>query len=443
MLALAAALLLTAHGPAHGPVAYGPAPADTTDRPAVDPEATGPEAADPAAAAEEAITDAAEEVGRFRVRPVFSPSWLYSASKGLGIGGGIAVDDVLARGDHVQVEARLAQRLVGGLGEYLTGEPGARRLVLGLGAAGWTTSRTTFRGHGPRSDPDGRLFLDRVAAEAEARLVWSPAGPRGVRLQPAARFHYDRLRGVEPADGAALAAVRPDDLARLQALQGEGRSGVELALGVISDTRDVPAMPRRGHYAEAEAARFQAVGGSGLGFWRAQATALAFRPALFRIPFLPERGALFVRATGVVTRQDGDRPLPWVYLPELDRDLLVGYPRSEFAGRDALSVGAGVRGVIGEAIGAFLFEGVAFGQLGAGYDDVFSEFTPRVRFTSDAVGAGERVPLRPSLAVGLNLHYLDRERPVLGALIGVGPGGVALGSLRLIHGLGVYRPRLR
>ena len=203
-------------------------------------------------------------------------------------------------------------------------------------------------------------------------------------------------------------------------------------------------MPARGAYLQGEAARFQALDGSGLGVWRAEALGYAFRPALLRLPFIPDRGALFVRANGVVTRPDGGGPLPWVHLPELDRDLLVGYPRSDFVGRDALSVGVGARGVIGQAIGAFLFEGVAMGLVGAAYDNVFREFTPRVQFTSDERTAeGEAVPLSPSLAVGLNLHFIDRERPLVGALVGVGPGGVSLASLRLVYGLGDYRPRLR
>jgi hypothetical protein len=263
-----------------------------------------------------------------------------------------------------------------------------------------------------------------------------------VVLQPTARVRFDRVRGFEERRPGALAAVQPGDLGRLEALAGADRYGVEIALSAVRDTRDVRAMPSHGAYVEGEAGRFQSLDGSGLGVWRAQALGLAFRPALFRIPFLPERGAVFLRANGVVTRPDGG-PLPWVYLPELDRDLLVGYPRSEFVGRDALSVGVGARGVVGEALGAFLVEGVATAMVGAAYDDVVREFTPRVRFAPGQTAAGDRVPLSPSLAVGLNLHYLDRERPLVGALVGIGPDGVSLASLRLVWGLGAYRPRLR
>ena len=424
MFALVAALALFVQQP------------DTTSRPVPPPEAA-PDAAG------EAVEEVTEEIVRARVRPVFSPSALYSPSKGLGVGGGVAVDHVVTPGGHLQVEARLSQRLQGGFLEVLTAEPGEARLAGVLGAAGWTTTRTRFVGHGPHSADGADLWLDRAAAQAEARLAWAPAGARGVLLQPTARVRFDRVRGFEEATTGALSAVQPGDLGRLEALSGTNRYGVELAVSAVRDTRDLPAMPSRGSYVEGEVGRFESLDGSGLGVWRAQAMGIAFRPALFRIPFLPERGAIFLRANGVVTRQDGGGPLPWVYLPELDRDLLVGYPRGDFVGRDALSVGVGARGVIGEALGAFLFEGVATAMVGAAYDDVFREFTPRVRFTAERPAEGERVPLSPSLAVGLNLHFIDRERPLVGALVGVGPGGVSLASLRLVFGLSEYRPRLR
>ena len=81
-------------------------------------------------------------------------------------------------------------------------------------------------------------------------------------------------------------------------------------------------------------------------------------------------------------------------------------------------------------------------MVGAAYDDVTSEFTPRLQFTADRPALGEPVPLRPSLAVGANLYYLERERPLVGALLGVGPGGVTMATLRLVWGLDAYRPQL-
>lgn len=391
----------------------------------------------------EVAEEVAEDIDRARIRPVFSPSTLYSPSKGIGLGGGFAVDGVFSPGDHLQVEARVSQRLQGGFAEYLTDEPGQDRWAGVLGVAAWTATRTRFAGYGPHSSADTNLWLDRLVAQAEARLAWAPVGPRGLRVQPTVRFQFDRVRGYEEAAPGGLAAVRADDLDRLNALSGTDRYGAEVAVSALRDTRDLRAMPSRGSYVQGEVGRFQSFDGSGLGVWRLQAMGLAFRPALFQVPFLPERGALFVRANGVLTRQDGGGPLPWIYLPELDRDLLVGYPRSDFVGRDALSLGLGARGVLVEAIGAFLVEGVTMAMVGAAYDDVFREFSPSVRFSSARPAVGERVPLSPSLSVGLNLHYLEHERPLVGALVGIGPGGVSFGSLRLVWGLGEYRPRLR
>lgn len=393
-------------------------------------------------AVEAAAEEAVEDVLRFRVRPVFSFGALYSPSKGVGIGGGIAVDRAFVRGDHLQVEARIAQHLQGAYLEYRTGSPERDRFYGLLGATGWTTTRTTFTGHGPHAPDDTRLFLDRATAQAEARLAWLPSGPGALLLQPTVRFHVDRLRGYEGRDSSGLAAADPADLARLDAIRGETRHGVEAALSAVHDTRDLPATPSRGLFLQGEVARFQATDGSGLGFLRVQATGFLFRPALFQIPFIPERGALFVRVAGVVTRQDGDEPLPWYYLPELSRDLLIGYPRSGFVGRDALSLGLGVRGVIGQAIGAILIEGVSMVTIGAAYDDVFREFTPVVRLSDGPVQVGDAVPLRPSLGIGLNLHTIDRERPLVGGLIGIGPGGFTFASLRLIFGLDEYRPHI-
>ncbi len=390
----------------------------------------------------EAVEETVERVERFRVRPVLTAGAFWPlGSRGIGAGGGIAMDGILSGRDHVQVEARIAQRLQGVFAEYLTGRPRRDRLFVLLGATGWTTTRTLFAGHGPHSDADGELWLSHVAAATEGRIVWA-AGP-SVVVQPTLRGHFDRLRGFEGVRDSSLAAVDADDLARLDAQRGLDRYGVEVAVSALRDTRDLPSMPSRGTYVQGEVARFQAVDGTGLGFTRLQATALAFRPALFQLPFIPERGAMFVRATGIVTRQDAGDVLPWIYLPDLSRDLLVGHPRRAFVGRDALSVGAGVRGVIGQALGAVLVEGVAFAQIGAAYDDVFREFTPRVRLGGGRPADGEAVPLQPSFSIGLNLHTIDNERPLIGGIIGIGPEGITLASLRLVWGLDQYRPRFR
>ena len=387
-------------------------------------------------------TDVADAVEGLRVRPIFSVGALYSSSRGVGIGGGLAADNVVRRRDHLQVEGRVGQRIAGVFGAYQTNTPERSRLFGLVGGSYLTSSRFPYQGTGPQADPEGKLYLDRLETEGEVRLAWQPTGTRGLLVQPFARYRVDRLRGREEARDSALDFVSRDDLAELDALTGDTRTGAALGLGVRSDTRDNEGRPTRGAYAQADAMRFVATDGSGLRFTRVDALGYLFRPAPVRLPFQPERGAVFVRLAGVVTRQDsGD--LPFFYLPALERDLLVGWPTRSFVGRDALSVGVGARGVVIRDLMAFRVEGTVLGMLGAAYDDVFSQFTPRVSTSDAPIAAGADVPLQPSIGVGVNLHYRDRERPLVGALVGVGPGGITTTTFRLIVGLDRYLPTVR
>ncbi len=397
-----------------------------------------------AAAAAETATDAADATRSLRVRPIVSVGALYSGSRGVGIGGGVAVSNLARGGDHLQVEGRLSQRSQGVFGAYQTGEPEQVSLYALVGASGVTSTRFPFFGTGPHTDPAGRLFLSRTHAEVEGRLGWSPGGPGGLLLQPTVRYRVDRLRGFEQIGDSTLADVSASDQARIAALIADGtRSGVSIGLSAITDSRDNDARPSRGEFLQGSAARFFSTDGSGLGFNRFEALGYVFRPAPVRLPFQPERGAVFVRVSGIVVRQDGAPTLPLIYLPVLERDLLMGWPARDFRGRDALSVGLGMRGVLIPSVAAFRVEGIALALIGAGYDDVFREFTPRLSLSDAPVAEGERVPLQPSVGVGVNLHYRNKERPLVGALLGVGPGGITLTALRLVIGLDRYLPEVR
>ncbi len=392
--------------------------------------------------ADSVATEVADAVEGLRVRPIFSVGALYSSSRGIGVGGGFAADNLVRRRDHLQVEGRVGQRIVGLFGAYQTGTPQRSRLYGLLGGSYLTSSRFPYQGTGPQADPAGKLYLDRLETEGEVRIAWQPTGTRGLLLQPFARYRVDRLRGREESKPGALALVSRDDLAELDSLTGDTRTGAALGLGVRSDTRNNEGRPTRGAYAQADAFRFMSTDGSGLGFNRVDALGYLFRPAPFRLPFQPERGAVFVRVAGVVTRQD-DGDLPFFYLPALERDLLVGWPTRSFVGRDALSVGVGARGVVIPNLMAFRVEGTVLGMLGAAYDDVFSQFSPRISTSDAPIAAGANVPLQPSIGFGVNLHYRDRERPLVGGLIGFGPGGITTTSFRLVVGLDRYLPTVR
>lgn len=393
--------------------------------------------------APDAVEDVEERGVKPEVRPLIAPSALYSPSRGIGLGGGVAVWNAIRAGDRLQIEGRLTQRYQSAWGSYSTANPAQSRVYGLVGAGATTTSRYPFYGISPRSNRDAKLDIDRVAAEVEGRVGWAPLGPRTVVFQPTLQFRYDRLRDYDEAREGALALADSIDLAALDELRGVDRHGLSGGLSVLLDTRDDEIMPRRGVVLQSSVTQFVATDPSKLRFTRGQATVTAFHPALVRFPFLPEPGAFFVRANVVVTRQGGETPLPYMYLPDLDEELLVGFPHRQFKGRDGASLAAGVRGVIVQAIGAFLLEGMAFGMVGAAYDDISADFTPRVTFSPGSVAAEDRVPLRPSAAVGLNVHFLDRERPLIGLVLGAGPEGLTSASFRIVYPLRWYRPAIR
>lgn len=385
----------------------------------------------------------ADDLARMKVRPIVSVGSLYSSSRGIGVGGGFAASNVATRGDHVQVEGRVGQRVLGAFGSYMTGEPERAPLFGVLAASVVTSSRFPFQGTGPHSDPAGRLHLDRMEAEAEARVGWQPWGVGGTLVQPFARVRVDRLRGFEERSDSSLAFVTDRDLAAIARLTGDTRRIATVGLSGLTDTRDSQVIPTRGLYAQGSAARSLAIDGSGLGFNRAEILGYLFRPSPLRLPFQRDKGALFLRVSAIVTRQDAGDDLPLVYLPVYDRDRLVGWPARSFVGRDAFSVGLGARGALFHRPGVFRIEGFGVAALGAAYDDVFREFTPRVTLSDDPVPPGAGVALQPSLGVGVNIHYRDKERPLVGGLVGIGPAGVTLTGFRLVIGLERYRPDVR
>jgi hypothetical protein len=343
------------------------------------------------------------------------------------------------------LQGRLSERFQSVETVYFTGDRHRRPLFGMLGGAFATTSRLAFYGVGPRSVPDAKLYLDQVSAESEVRVGWYPTGNSILMLQPVLRFQFDRLDGYEPARDSALEVIDPRDRELLDALIGVDRYGAELGLQAISDTRDRLASPNRGFLVQGGVSRFMAMDGTNLNVNRFELSAYRFFPAPVLIPFLPERGAIFLRGSLVITRQaDAARnPLPPYYLPVLDAELLAGYPPRRFFGRDGFSIGAGTRGTILALFGAVLIEGFSIVMVGNAYDDIFGQFSPDIDFDQEPADPNERVPLRPSAAVGLNIVTIDRDRPVIGGLLGIGPEGIVVSSFRIVYDIRSYRPRVR
>lgn len=375
------------------------------------------------------------------VRPRVAPSALYSASRGFGIGAGVGIENLAFEGTDVGIDARLSQRYQSIAVSAYTGDRYDEPVYGFVGVEAGTTSRRRYYGIGPYTGEDNRLFLDYGSIDAEARVGWYPLGHTGLFLQPGARFLLDRLRDLEPDRPGALERLAATDPASLAAVRDpnvreETRYGMSLGLEVASDLRDWRAYPRRGTFVSIEGRRFFAMDGSGLRFNRLAASSLGYLP-------IRGRTALVGRSTLVLTRADDQQDIPFYYLPVLDAQLLTAYPPDRFVGRDVLALGGGIRFPIRDFIGVYGIDALVMGYLGNAYNNVFDEFEPSVTFKPGAIENDGGAPLRPALGIGLGIVNLDKERVVLGGLVGISPEGISLASLRIAYDLRDARPLFR
>ncbi|MDX1420560.1 MAG: hypothetical protein R3181_11385 [Rubricoccaceae bacterium] len=360
--------------------------------------------------------------------PRFQPAALWSASRGFGIGGGLGIRNLGWAGSEIEVGARLSQRFQSASVYLYTGNPYTTPLYGLVGARVRTSSRQRYYGLGPTSDRDDRLNLDFASGQIEGRVGWYPLGHTGLLLQPGARLLYDKLSDFEDADDDPASLP---DTTLLSRLEGDARYGVSVGLEVGHDTRDRLVMTRRGALVEASLRRFYALDGTDLRFNSAQVRVFGFQPLMGR------RIVLFGRAVAAVTRADDEidnTRLPFFYRPALDDALLPGYTGERFFGNDLVAVGAGLRFPLVDLFGRYAIDGLLMADVGSSYDDVADQFKFAVSFDEDVVADAEgRVPLRPSLGVGFNLVNIDRDRAVVGALLGFSPEGFVLGGLQIVY----------
>ncbi len=439
MRRLALLLLLAA-----GPAALAQVPTDTSQTvpPAPagpDPEANEPDAGDPGAIRDGSVVD----VGQIRVRPRLSPSALYSSNRGFGIGGGVAADNLGWRGSRSAVDLRVQQHFLGAGVSVATSDP-YDRIVYGIvSAEASTTDRRQFYGVGPFVS--GSLPLQFVHSDfsVDARAGVYPFGTTALLVQPGVRYVVDRTSSLRDDSPAGLGDLTPESRASVEPVLDVVRRGVSAGVEVAVDFRDWPGYPHSGSLVAVEARRFGALDDSDLRF---------NRYSLQTVSYVPIRGrtALIASVTGIVTRQDdrdGDGtpdPLPYYYLPTLDDRVAVAYKQDRLTARDVFAVSLGVRVPIRDFIGVYGIDALVVGYLGNAYDDVVDQFSPRVSFSQNSrPDADGRAPLLPALGLGLGVVNLDKERVVLGALVGVGAGGITLATLRVAYNLRDSRPLFR
>ena len=411
-------------------------PSDSTRS---DPEANEPDAGDPGSVNDGTAVD----LGEVRVRPRLSPSALYSANRGFGIGGGVAVDNLGWRGSQIGVDLAAQQHYLSAGATLFTADPYSARVFGALSANVATTNRRKFYGVGPFTSGARALYLTLNEADVDAHLGVYPFNNTALLIQPGIRYLVDRTGRIREDSPATLESLSATSQAAVRPNIGDTRSGISAGIELTVDLRDWPSYPKRGVVVAGEARRFFGLDTEGLTFNRYALQTTGYLP-------LYGRTALIGSLTGVVTRQgdsndDGVRDdIPYYYLPTLDERVAVAYQQERLTGRDVFAMGLGIRVPLVDFIGVYGIDAVAIGYLGNVYDDVFRQFSPSVGFGQDLTADPDgRASLRPALGLGLGLVNLDKERVVLGTLVGIGAGGVTVASLRIAYNLRDSRPLFR
>ena len=419
-----------------------PVPADTTDDPASEAEAA--EAVGDVLADDVRYDETDDRAPGIQFRPRIAPSALYSTSRGFGIGGGVGIRNIGWTGSDLVVDVRLQQRAQGADATFFTGDPYDAPVHGLVSVGGSTTERRRYYGLGPYTLSDNQINLYHDAAQAEVRVGSYPLGTTALLIQPGVRYLYDRSGGVNqdssPGDFSAL-----DDISQraVTIAAGDPRHALSVGIEVATDLRDWPSYPRSGSFFTAEARRQFALDEHELTLDRYSTSAMGYLP-------IRGRTTILFRGIGVITRSadlddDGEGDdIPFYYLPTLDDRVAAPFKQERLTGRDIVAAGAGLRFPVFDFIGVYGIDALVMGYLGNAYDNVFDQFKLDVSFQeSSRPGPGEGAPLRPALGLGLGVVNLDKERVVVGGLIGVGPGGITLATLRIAYDLRDARPLFR
>lgn len=390
----------------------------------------------PAAVAD--TTDDGVGVG-FRV----IPSGFYSPSKGFGVGGGIALRNLIAPGTELVLTAQPMQRFQRYRASFFTSDPFRSRLFFGVNGEYVTNRVRGFYGLGPQSSASNKVYVDLQSVEAELRLGWYPLGTGRdldvgrLVLQPVVRLLHTDVRSFRDIRDNAFLQLDARSQRTLFESVERSTTGVTYGMEVALDGRDRLFYSTRGALLLLTARRYDGLGADAFRYYAGTASFYGF------VPLPADRHVLFSRAIVALTRPIGDEPLPFYALPVIDDDLIGAYPSHRFTGNDLLALTVGYRFPLLTLYDWFALDAFLAANAANAYDDLFEQFAPGVAFDSNLTDEGARTRLRPSLSLGGQIVNLDRDRVVIGGQIGLSPEGFRFASLQLVYGIRDVRPLVR
>lgn len=421
-----------------------PVPADTTDTPTDETAEVLSDVTDVIAETGTTGDPSDDESPGIQFRPRIAPSALYSSSRGFGIGGGVGIKNIAVTGTDLTVDLRLQQRFQSANITALSNDPYGSRFHVLFNVGGSTTERRRYYGLGPNTLRESEVNLFHDAAQAEIRAGYYPLGTTALYIQPGVRMLYDFSGGVnDPDSQGSLADFDDKSRQAVEVANDRSRYGASIGLELATDLRDWPSYPTSGMLATVEHRRFFAFDDSDLTLARYTGSVIGYVPIRGRTTFILRAVGLFTRS-GDADGDGQDDDIPFYYLPVLDDRVATAFRQERLSGRDVVAAGAGIRAPVFDFLGVYGIDMLVMGYLGNAYDNVFEQFSPSISFgEGNVLDDNGNASLRLSLGLGLGLVNLDKERVVLGGLIGVGPGGVTLATLRVAYDLRDARPLFR
>jgi hypothetical protein len=354
--------------------------------------------------------------------PVVKPHYFYSPSAGFGAGLGINGENLLQTGDRSRSRLRIQQFRQSGSVAWASNRP----------ATGWSGWMATLRGYrhvqegfygiGPSSSPSFKQDLNRVQLIGEARRAFSLPGKTWI--QPRVSVRLDRLVGF---GGIRDGEPSADLLSHLDGLVAAGTS-TTVGLGLDLGWSPTPETLLQAHLDTRRGQR--AVRQTVLGI-------LANKTWL-----LPNRGRLTTRLLVDHTLSRSGE-VPFYLLSRLDDDLAPGWARFRFYGNDRFVVGATYVHPLLDILRSHVYEGILQVGLSQVYNDLVSDFSPRVAWAPDRENFGSGVPLEPTFAIGSQLVARKSGRVLLAATLGVSAEGVIATSFQITQRLSGWFPLVR
>lgn len=374
--------------------------------------------------------------GRWKVYP----GGFYHASRGVGVGVGYQVDHLGWAGSRLLVRAEPSQRRGRYSASFFTRRPEEARTFAMVRGYGETTGARYYYGIGPATARGNRLAVERRLVEAELR-AGHHLMRRRLLLQPNARLVVHAGVAARERDAGARARLDTASAANLAFVLGgppgvdTWQQGVAAGLDAVLDLRPA-GRDDRGVLLTGTAWQYRGLDPGGVRFVRTTAGAYGFVPVRSGHTFA-------LRALVALTHDQGRHAVPFYLLPTLDGTLVPGLTRYRFAASDLLALTAEYRVQVGRFLNTAALELSGTASLAGVYDDLFSQFTPRVTRAATLAPGLARYPLRPAAGLGLRAVSLERDRVYLGFTLGVSAEGWNLLSFRFVQDLRSARPSFR